>query len=230
MHEVQKKLLQLSKKENLAKLSLRETADKIGMSGESPQKIKHHLLQLQKKGFLHMDRSKGKMKRVGLEPDKSEGVVRGKDSQLFSIPVVGTADCGEADIFAEENYESILRVSSKLINRSSPSGLYAIKADGSSMNRAKISGKKLEDGDYALIDKEVKDPEPGSVVLAIIDNRATIKRYIKDEANEQIVLQADSSYDYEPIYLHPGDNFSISGEVIDIVKKPKRFVGGKYTA
>jgi hypothetical protein len=36
----------------------------------------------------------------------------------------------------------------------------------------------------------------------------------------QIVLQADSSFDYDPIYLHPDDDFSISGTVVDVIKKP----------
>ena len=45
----------------------------IGMSGESPQKIKHHLLQLQKKGFLSIDRSKGTMNRASSKPDWATG-------------------------------------------------------------------------------------------------------------------------------------------------------------
>ena len=44
-----KDFLALSKEENLAQLSLREMASRIGMPEESPQKIKHHLMQLQKK-------------------------------------------------------------------------------------------------------------------------------------------------------------------------------------
>jgi len=33
--------------------------------------------------------------------------------------------------------------------------------------------------------------------------------------------EADSSFDYEPIYLHSNDDFSISGKIIQIIKKPK---------
>ena len=220
MHQIQEKLLGLSKKENLAKLSLREMAKGIGASRESPQKIKHHLLQLQKKGFLTIDRIKGLMGRTSSTPGWAKGLLEVK-TKLFSIPIIGTASCGPATIFAEQNFEGFLRVSNKLVGRSRPDGLYAVKADGSSMNRAELNdGKKIEDGDYAIIDSNTKNPSNDDVVLTIIDNKATIKRFIDDRKNNQIVLKADSSFDYEPIYLHPDDNFSISGKVIAIIKNP----------
>ncbi len=221
MHIIQGKLLELSKKENLAKLSLREMAGAIGMPHESPQKIKHHILQLQKKGFIAIDRAKGTMDRVSSTPGWAKGLLH-KASHLFSIPVIGTANCGPATIFAEQNFEGILRVSGKLIGRSKPTGLYAIKTDGASMNRAEINGRRIEDGDYVIVNRDDADVKSGDVVLAIIDNKASIKRFIDDRVNGQIVLTADSSYDYEPIYLHPDDDFSISGKVVAVIKKPLR--------
>lgn len=220
MHPIQGRILELSKKENLAKLSLREMARRIGMSSESPQKIKHHLLQLQKKGFLKIDRIKGVMNRTASVPGWATGLLD-KASHLFSIPVIGTANCGPATIFAEQNFQGFLRISNKLVGRSKPVGLYAIKTDGSSMNRAEIDGRKIEDGDYVIVDSEDKNVVTGDVVLAIIDNKATIKRFIDDRKNRQVVLKADSSFDYEPIYLHPDDDFTISGKVISIIKRPR---------
>lgn len=220
MHLIQEKLLELSKKENLAKLSLRDMARGIGMPDESPQKIKHHILQLQKKGFLSIDRIKGVMGRTSGEPDWSNGLLK-KTAKLFSIPIIGTANCGPATIFAEQNFQGFLRLSSKLLSRSKPLGLYAIKADGSSMNRAEINGKRIEDGDFVIIDSEDRNATTNDVVLAIIDDRATIKRFINDRENGQIVLRADSSYDYEPIYLHPDDEFFINGKVVGVIKKAK---------
>ncbi len=221
MHTIQEKLLKLSKNNNLAKLRLREIAANIGLPGESPQKIKHHLMQLQKKGFLIIDKGKGTMGRYSPESNKAKGLLS-KGAHLFSIPIVGTANCGPANIFAEQNYQGFLRVSSKLVGRSKPSGLYAIKTDGSSMNRAEVNGRRIEDGDYVIVDKNNLDARTRDVVLVIIDNKATIKRFIDDRANGQIVLTADSSYDYEPIYLHPDDDFSINGKVVAVIKKPSR--------
>src|SRR3989344_2429698 len=87
MHPVQEALLKLSQTENLAKLSLREMARKIGTPDESPQKIKHHLLQLQKKGFLTIDRVKGVTNKTEMEPSWAKGLLK-KANQLFSIPII----------------------------------------------------------------------------------------------------------------------------------------------
>ncbi|PIR69623.1 MAG: hypothetical protein COU47_01830 [Candidatus Niyogibacteria bacterium CG10_big_fil_rev_8_21_14_0_10_46_36] len=220
MHPIQEKLLELSKSKNLAKMSLREMAHAVGMPNESPQKIKHHLLQLQKRGFLTIDRAKGMMERTSNQPSWAKGLLE-KPKSLFSIPIVGAANCGPANIFAEPNYQGFLRVSSKLVGRSKPDGLYAIKADGSSMNRVNIKGKGIDDGDYVIIDGNDKVAEDKNIVVAIIDGRATIKRFIDDKKNKQVVLMADSSFDYGPIYIHPEDQISICGKVIGVIKRPK---------
>ena len=208
MHEIQQKLLTLSKEAEISRMTLRDIAAAIEETDASPQKIKHHLMQLEKKGFKIGSTWRYTNKGIGSE------------TSLFSIPVIGTANCGPANVFAETNFQGFLKLSSKLLNKRSAQGLFAIKADGSSMNRAEIGGKKLEDGDYAIIDSTQTVPSKNDVVLAIIDGKATIKRFIEDKVNEQIVLIADSSYDYEPIYLHQDDEFSINGKVINVIKRP----------
>ena len=218
MHPIQEKLLHLSKEQNLAQVSLREMAKAIGLPNESPQKIKHHLQQLEKKGFFTIDRDKGLMEKTSLIPGWANGLLKSASS-LFSIPIVGTASCGPATIFAEENFQGFLRVSGKLLGRSAPAGLYGIKTNGTSMNRAEIAGKKIEDGDYVIIDSNRKDVRDNDIVLAIIDNKATIKRFIDDRKNGQVILKADSSYDYDPIYLHPDDDFLISGKAVAVIKR-----------
>jgi SOS-response transcriptional repressor LexA len=190
----------------------------IGMPDESPQKIKHHIQQLEKKGFFTIDRHKGLMEKTSLTPGWASGLLK-ESSSLFSIPIVGAASCGPATIFAEQNFEGFLRVSGRLLDRSNPAGLYGLKTHGSSMNRAEIGGKKIEEGDYVIIDSKRKDVANNDIVLAIIDNKATIKRFIDDRKNGQLILKADSSYDYEPIYLHPDDDFIISGKAIAVIKR-----------
>lgn len=218
MHPIQEKLLHLSKERNLAQASLREMAAAIGLPDESPQKIKHHLQQLEKKGFFTIDRAKGLMEKASLLPGLASGLLT-EASSLFSIPIVGMANCGPATVFAEQNFEGFLRVSGRLLGRSNPAGLYAIQTNGSSMNRAEIGGKKIEDGDYVVIDSNKRVPGNNDIVLAIIDNKATIKRFIDDRANGQVILKADSSHDYEPIYLHPDDDFLINGKAVAVIKR-----------
>ena len=218
MHPIQEKLLHLSKERNLAQASLREMAAAIGLPDESPQKIKHHLQQLEKKGFFTIDRAKGLMEKASLLPGLASGLLT-EASCLFSIPIVGMANCGPATVFAEQNFEGFLRVSGRLLGRGNPAGLYALRTNGSSMNRAEIGGKKIEDGDYVVIDSNKRVPANNDIVLAIIDNKATIKRFIDDRANGQVILKADSSHDYDPIYLHPDDDFLINGKAVAVIKK-----------
>ncbi|MBK8363224.1 MAG: hypothetical protein IPL24_05910 [Bacteroidetes bacterium] len=142
-------------------MSLREMASAIGLRDESPQKIKHHLQQLEKRGFLSIDRGRG--------PDRSEPSLGwAKNSRIyrkhFSNPILGTANCGPAIIFLKKK-SGLLRVSTKLVGRSQPDGLYAIKADGSSMNREEINGKRIEDGDYVIINANDKNVYSKDVVL-----------------------------------------------------------------
>ena len=160
------------------------------------------------------------MRRTQNEPSWAKGLLKTKSAGLFSIPIVGTANCGPATIFAEQNFKGFLKLSSKLIGKSRPDGLFAIKADGSSMNRALIGGKLIDEGDYIIVDSDDIDVKTGDVVLVIIDQNATVKRFIDDRENKQIVLKADSSYDYEPIYLHPDDEFTVNGKVIRVIKRP----------
>ena len=89
------------------------------------------------------------------------------------------------------------------------------------MNRAEIDGKRIEDGDYVIVDSNDRDVVTGNIVLAIIDHKGTVKRFIDDRANQQVVLRAESSNDYEPIHLHPDDDFSINGKVVGVIKRPK---------
>jgi hypothetical protein len=35
----------------------------------------------------------------------------------------------------------------------------------------------------------------------IVDDKATVKKFIDDRANGQVVLMAQSAFDYDPIYL-----------------------------
>ncbi len=218
MHPIQRKLLALSKSTNLAQITLRQIAVEIGLAGQSPQKIKHHLEQLQRKGLLVIDRSAGTMSSLSTKPTRSSGAL-GTATNLLSIPIVGTANCGPATIFAEQNFEGILRVSGRLIGRARAKGLYALKARGASMNRAKVGGRSIEEGDYVVVDSNDRSIRTNDVVVAIIDGKATIKRIIDDRTNGQVVLKADSSFDHEPVHIHPEDDFEISGKAVAVVKR-----------
>jgi len=209
MHILQEKLLDLASKKSLSNLSLREIG--FGVGEKHPQKIKHHLEQLIKRGLLKFNKARGVFEKVKVESVEEGGLV--------SIPVLGSADCGPATIFANENVEGYLKVSKRIVK--SKKGLFAIKAMGDSMNRSRINGKSLEDGDYAIVDSTKRIPINGDYIVSIIDDVANIKKYREDNKNKQIVLMSESTADYSAIYIHQGDvRYLVSGKVIDVIKNP----------
>ena len=211
MHILQEKILKLAGTSNLGKMSFRQIGKLIGE--DSAQKIKHHLFQLEKKGFISMDKEKGFLKKINSGTLEKTGLV--------ALPILGSADCGVATRFAEERVEGYLKISRKLLPKGN--NLFAIEAIGFSMNRANINGKNLDDGDYAIIDADYKVPKSGDYVLSIIDGVANIKKFINDRENNQIVLVPESTKDYPNIFIHPDEatDYLINGKVVDVIKKPK---------
>ena len=214
MHELQQRLLKLAQTKNLAKHTLREVGRMVGEV--SPQKIKHHLNQLEKRGLIRVDKQAGIIKKT------EQGLVASplKGAQLLAIPILGAANAGPANRLAEANIEGYLRISSTFVGRSAKRKLFALKVDGPSMNRAEIDGKRIENGDYVIIDNEDHDAREGDIVLSIIDGTANIKRFNWDKKNRQIALVSDSTQDFPPIYLHEDDDFMINGKVVQVIKKP----------
>jgi SOS-response transcriptional repressor LexA len=214
MHELQKKLLRLAQEENLGRYTLRALGAMVGE--KSPQKIKHHLGQLEKRGLIRVDRGNSLIEKA--QQGGITSLLRG--AQLLSIPILGAANAGPANRLAEAHIEGYLRISSTVLGSSSKRKLFALKVDGPSMNRAEVDGKRIENGDYVIINSEVRSPRDGDVVLSIIDGMANIKRYHRDTANKQVVLVSDSTDQFPPIYIHEDDDFMINGKVVQVVKKP----------
>ncbi len=45
--------------------------------------------------------------------------------------------------------------------------------------------------------------------------------YGEDRENGHVVLMAESSFDYESIYLHADDEFTMTGKAVGVIKKPR---------
>ena len=211
MHIIQKQLLDLiATHEDFGSYSLRKIAEMVGAEGK-PQTAKYHLQKLAEGGLIQMNLEAGVIKLV------KRGYAKSSASPIYSLPVVGSANCGPATIFAEQNIDQYLKISSSLLPRNK-SNLYALIADGDSMNKAEIDGKTIESGDFVLVDSEYKTYKNTDIVVAVIDGLATIKRYREDKVNRMIILEADSTEKYLPIFIHEGDDFQISGKVVGIIK------------
>ena len=210
MHIIQKRLLDLISKNNIAHLSLREIGNLI--NEKHPQKIKHHLNRLKDKGLIIENALTREIKTT------SKGAL--SENDLLIIPILGGVNCGTASIFAEENIEGYIRISKKIINNKKK--LFALKAHGASMNKAKIKNNNITDGDYVIIDPSDKSVENGEYVLSIIDGVCNVKKIFIDKKNKQIILLSESTENNSPIYIKPREtNYFIGGKVINVMKKAK---------
>ena len=213
MHHIQKKLLELAKTNNLAECTLRRTAELIGDPDMSPGQVQHHLLQLEKRNLLFINR-KNKTQRL-------ESPV--EDDRFVLVPIVGSASCGPALNYAEEYYEGFLRISKQLLGKQTTqlkNRYMAVKADGESMNNARIGKSKqpINNGDFVLVDVTQKCVEDGDYVLSIIGGMANIKRLKKHE--EYISLESESLTPerFPPIIVDQSENYMINGKVIAVYK------------
>ncbi len=202
--------MELSQRYDLSQMSLREIGRLIGE--EHPQKVKFHLKKI---GLTETKKKKDSKINISLAESK----------RILSIPILGLANCGTATALAESRLEGILPISRKLI----PLGhrdreLFAVKAVGTSMNKADLNGKNIEEGDFVIVDSEDKNVKNGEYVLSVIGGFANIKRFVEDRENNQIVLESESTNFFPPIHIHKDDmdEYFLNGKAIDVIKAPKK--------
>ncbi|QSH39297.1 repressor LexA [Candidatus Kaiserbacteria bacterium] len=136
----------------------------------------------------------------------------------IAIPIVGAANCGAASLLAEGDVEGYVKVTRSLLRRRD--NVFAVQAEGDSMNLASIDGKNIEEGDYVLIDFQNIDPKDGDYVLSVIDGCANLKKFYQDPKSGAIALIPESdNAEHKPIFISSEDDFMINGKIIAVVKK-----------
>ena len=127
--------------------------------------------------------------------------------QTVKIPLLGTVACG-LPILAEENIEAMIAVSTKIAK---PNNKYfLLQAKGDSMNE-----KGINDGDLVLV-KQQNSANNGDIVVALIDDEATIKELRINDDNV-ILLPRSSNKTHTPIIL--SRNFIVQGVVVSTIPK-----------
>lgn len=208
----------MAKVRDLSKLSYREIGRQLADSDDvyirvHPQNVIYHLDQLISGGLLEASQ----------RPQKGQVTMPDFVVKLANIPIVGSANCGPANIFADERIEGYLRVSPTKLRSKNYQHLYALRATGNSMNNANISGDPINDGDFVIVDSTLKTPKDGERVVIVNEETANIKRIYFDYDDQTIVLRSESTEDFSPIYLDPNDQWEglISGTVVQVIKDPQ---------
>jgi repressor LexA len=173
--------------------SVREICAAVGLSSTST--VHGHLERLEKKGLIKRDPTK---------PRTIEIVEKDVKKEMVNIPVLGTITAG-LPILAEENIEDVFPLPIEHVR--SNKELFMLHVKGDSMIEAGI-----HNGDLAIIEK-TNYAENGSIVVALIDNEATLKRFFKEK--DHIRLQPENST-MSPILV---DNCTIIGKLVGLYRE-----------
>jgi repressor LexA len=181
-------------KENNYPPTVREIGEYFGISLRA---VQDHIAALQKKGYLSQTQKRARslnvISRANLEP---HAFVR-------RVPLLGTVAAGKP-LLSEENLDGYVNLTEPFVRPGK--SYFALRVRGQSMIEAGI----LE-GDLAVIE-QAQTAVDGQIVVAVIDNAITLKRFYKEA--DRIRLQPENS-SFQPIYA---TDVTIVGILSNIVR------------
>ena len=124
--------------------------------------------------------------------------------QVVRVPVLGRIACGIPK-FAEENIEEYVKLPVALFGHGD---FFLLRAYGDSMVEVGI-----EDGDLVLI-RQQNYADRGQIVVALVEDDATLKRYYPEPENNRVRLHPENSR-MEDIYV---DSCQIQGVAVKVLK------------
>lgn len=183
--------------------SVREICKAVGL--KSTSSVHMYLNRLAEKGELQKTNLKTRALKLTNKSCVSSEKVEDIDS--VSIPLVGNVAAG-APILAEQNIEDYFRISTSLLKKTnSGDSTYMLKVKGESMINVGIYN-----GDYVIISK-CQTAENGEIVVAMIENEATVKTFYKEKDHVRLQPENDTM---EPIIVN---DVQILGKVIGLFRK-----------
>ena len=172
----------------------REICEAVSLKSTST--VHGHLKRLEKKGLIKRDPTKPRaLEIVELNSTKRE---------MLNIPIVGKVTAG-LPILATENIEDTFSLPLDFIKHDRE--LFMLKVTGDSMINAGI-----REGDLAIIE-QTNAALNGEIVVALIENEATIKRFFKEKDSIRLQPENDAM---APIIV---DDCSILGKLVGLFRQ-----------
>ncbi len=166
------------------------------VSLKSTSSVHSHLETLEKNGYIRRDPTKPRAIEI---LDDSFNVTR---REMASIPIVGSVAAG-MPILAVQNIEGYFPLPTDMI----PSGeMFALNVKGESMINVGIM-----DGDQIFV-KCCDSANNGDIVVALVDDSATVKRFFKEKDHIRLQPENDSM---APIIV---DHVQILGKVFGVFR------------
>ena len=176
--------------------AVREISEAVHL--KSTSSVHAHLETLEKNGYIRRDPTKPRAIEIC---DDNFQMVR---TEMVSIPVVGRVAAG-APILAEENIESYFPIPADMVPRGES---FMLKVKGDSMINAGIFS-----GDQIFVNA-CNTASNGDMVVALIDDSATVKTFYKEEGH--IRLQPEND-EMDPIIV---EDCQILGKVYGVLRLP----------
>lgn len=169
--------------------SVREICAAVGLS--SPSSVHQHLKVLEQQGLIVKNDFQSRSIKLNYQNKHQE------------VPVVGKVAAG-TPITAIENIENAIIFPSEILNSSDQ--CFMLHVQGESMINAGINN-----GDI-VIARQAPSASNGQIVIALIENEATCKRFFKEKDYYRLQPENDTM---EPIYV---SSVEILGIVIGLLR------------
>ena len=175
--------------------TVREICEKVGL--RSTSSVHSHLNTLEENGYIRRDPTKPRAIEI---VDEQFNLSR---REMTSIPVLGRVAAGEP-LLAVENIVDYFALPTEFLPNSQ---LYILEVHGESMINIGFL-----DGDYIIVEK-VETAKNGDIVVALIDDSVTVKRFFKEDGH--IRLQPENDF-MDPIIVN---DCIIVGKVCALYRK-----------
>ncbi len=175
--------------------AVREICEAVHL--KSTSSVHSHLETLEKNGYIKRDPTKPRAIEI---VDDSFNLSR---REIVNVPIVGTVTAGQP-ILAVENIDGYFPLLSEDVPKAET---FMLKVKGESMINAGIF-----DGDLILVEKQ-STAENGEIVVALIDDSATVKTFYKEDGHFRLQPENDTM---APIIV---DNLDILGRVRGLYRR-----------
>ena len=183
--------IQRYRRENGSAPTIREIGRQFEIS--STNGVRYYLNLLEKAGYI---------RRTG---GISRGIGPSTETLPAGIPILGRVAAGQP-ILAEENWNGSLELADMF---GQTENLFALQVRGDSMIDAGILP-----GDHVIVQKQ-ENARPGDIVVALIDDEATVKYYRPHKDRIELVA---ANAKYAPIVVGENSGFSILGTVRGVIR------------
>ena len=195
--EKQKEILEYIKETILKKgypPAVREICEAVNL--KSTSSVHSHLETLEKNGYIRRDPTKPRTIEI---LDDDFALTR---REMVNVPLIGTVAAG-VPILAQENIESYMPFPAEMLPNKD---IFMLRVKGESMINAGILN-----GDQVLVSSQ-STAENGEMVVALVDDSATVKTFYKEDGHYRLQPQNSSM---EPIIV---DDVQILGKVIGLFR------------